>query len=125
MAPWSLIGQRRRTSCVVSLHARVSSALSRGAHHFEAGGRKHRTAARLCDAFLGVDFTARPREIGAPTSIIVGGEDHLNGQRYAEILHRSILASELHVLDRAGLASCWEALAEFNRIALELLSWQG
>ena len=78
--------------------------------------------ARLCDAFLGVDFTARLREIDAPTCIMVGGADLIKGPRYADILHREIRRSELHVWHGAGHATSWEVPALFNATVLEFLS---
>jgi 3-oxoadipate enol-lactonase len=80
--------------------------------------------ARLCDAFLEVDFTARLRALDLPACIIVGGHDLLKGARYARILHRAIRGSRLHVLAGAGHAATWEAPAEFNRIVLEFLAGQ-
>ncbi len=80
--------------------------------------------ARLCEAFLAVDFTSRLDEIDAPTCILVGEADRLKGRSYAEILHRGIRGSELHVLCGAGHASCWEAVAEFNTVVLGFLAKQ-
>jgi 3-oxoadipate enol-lactonase len=77
---------------------------------------------RLCEAFLGVDFTPRLRQIAAPACIIVGERDLLKGPDYAAILHASIPASELHVLPGAGRAASWEAPDGFNRVVLEFLA---
>ena len=78
--------------------------------------------ARLCDAFLGVDFTSRLPEVAAPTLILVGSDDILKGPRYAEVIHHGIRGSRLHVLAGAGHAASWEAPEEFNRVVLEFLN---
>jgi len=81
--------------------------------------------ARLCDAFLGVSFTSRLHEIQIPTCIIVGDGDLLKGRPYADILHRSIVGSELHVLANAGHAACVEQAEAFNTVVLGFLAKQG
>ncbi|HEY3381133.1 MAG TPA: alpha/beta hydrolase [Vicinamibacterales bacterium] len=78
--------------------------------------------ARLCEAFDGVDFTARLPAIDVPTCVIVGEADLLKGPRYAGILHRAIAGSELHVLPGTGHAATWEAAAAFNEVVLDFLS---
>lgn len=79
--------------------------------------------ARLCAAFLAsVDFTSHLPRIAAPTCVIVGEEDRLKGRAYAEVLHRGIAGSELHLLAGAGHASCWERPHEFNTIVLGFLA---
>lgn len=78
--------------------------------------------ARLCEAFLGVSFTARLSRIAVPACIIVGEKDLLKGPRYAEILHRAIRGSQLSVIPGAGHAATWEAPAAFNHIVLEFLA---
>lgn len=80
--------------------------------------------ARLCEAFLALDLTGCLVDVKAPTCIIVGEEDRLKGRPYAEILHRAIRGSEMHILRGAGHASCWEAAAEFNTIVLGFLAKQ-
>jgi 3-oxoadipate enol-lactonase len=77
--------------------------------------------ARLGEAFAGVDFTGRLRQITAPTCIIVGEADILKGPRYASIIQREIAGSELHIMAGAGHAVCWEDAATFNGIVLEFL----
>lgn len=77
---------------------------------------------RLCECFLGVNFTARLGEITAPTCIIVGERDILKGPTYADILRRGIPHAEYHLLAGAGHASCWERPAEFNTIVLGFLA---
>lgn len=81
--------------------------------------------ARLCACFLKVDFTARLEGIRAPACILVGERDILKGRTYAEILHRGIRESEMHVLPGAGHVSCWERPQEFNTVVLGFLSKQG
>jgi 3-oxoadipate enol-lactonase len=81
--------------------------------------------ARLCDAFLDVNFTERLGRLDVPACVIVGDQDLLKGPRYAEILHRAIRGSRLHVLTGAGHAVTWESAAEFNRIVLEFLASMG
>lgn len=77
---------------------------------------------RLCDAFLSsVAFTASLEAIAAPARIVTGERDLLKGPAYAEILHRAIPGSDLHVIPDSGHATCWEQPAEFNRLLLEFL----
>jgi 3-oxoadipate enol-lactonase len=78
--------------------------------------------ARLCDAFLDVECTARLHEITAPTCVIVGQHDQLKGPGYAETIHRAIPGSELRVLPGAGHAVCMESPAAFNSAVLSFLS---
>jgi 3-oxoadipate enol-lactonase len=78
----------------------------------------------LCDAFLGVEFTARLGRLDVPACVIVGDQDLLKGPRYAAIVHEAIRGSRLHVIAGAGHAATWEAPAEFNRLVLEFLSTQ-
>ena len=78
--------------------------------------------ARLCDAFLDVDFTGGLRLLDIPACILVGDRDLLKGPRYAQILHGAIRGSRYHVLAGAGHASSWEDPAEFNRVVLEFLA---
>jgi len=80
--------------------------------------------ARLCECFLGVDFTPRLNEITAPTCIIVGALDLLKGPAYAHMLKAAIPHAELHVLPGAGHASPWERPAEFNTVVLGFLAKQ-
>ncbi len=77
--------------------------------------------ARLCDAFLEVDFTGRLHEVRVPTCIIVGQQDHLKGTGYAETIHRAIPGSRLKVLPGAGHAVCMESPVAFNAAVLEFL----
>lgn len=77
---------------------------------------------RLCDAFLqSVDFTERLRAVEVPARIVVGSEDRLKGLRYAQILRDALPRAELHVIDGAGHASCWENPGQFNRLLLEFV----
>jgi len=78
--------------------------------------------ARLCDAFLAVDFTGRLGAITVPTCIIVGELDRLKGRAYADILHRAIPHSELHLIPGAGHVTCWERAEAFNTIILGFLA---
>lgn len=77
---------------------------------------------RLIQCFFGVDFRERLDEIHCPTCILYGEKDLLKGRPYAEILHAAILDSEMHVLLKAGHASCIERPKEFNTILLGFLS---
>lgn len=77
---------------------------------------------RLCEAFLGVDFTARLPEIHVPTCILVGQQDILKGLAYARILKNGLPQAEFHILPGSGHASCWEKPAEFNTILLGFLA---
>jgi pimeloyl-ACP methyl ester carboxylesterase len=79
---------------------------------------------RLCDCFLGVDFTARLGEIAAPTCIITGELDLLKGPAYAHVLQSGIPHAELHILPGAGHATPWERPEEFNTVILGFLAKQ-
>ena len=79
---------------------------------------------RLCECFLEVDFTARLSAIRAPTCILVGEKDLLKGLEYARILEHEIPNAELHVLQGAGHATCWERAGEFNSVILGFLAKQ-
>lgn len=77
---------------------------------------------RLCDAFLAsVRFTDRLRSVSAPACVVVGSEDRLKGLAYAERIRAALPHAELHVIPRAGHASCWEQPEAFNRLLLEFL----
>jgi 3-oxoadipate enol-lactonase len=78
----------------------------------------------LCEAFFDVDFTERLGEIKAPTCIMVGRLDLIKGIRYARIIKNAIPQAELHILEGAGHASCWESPAEFNSVILGFLAKQ-
>lgn len=80
---------------------------------------------RLCDAFLGVDFTDRLSQVTAPACVVVGELDHLKGRSYAERLAAALPRSELHLVAGAGHAASWERPAEFNSIVLGFLAKQG
>ena len=77
---------------------------------------------RLCECFLEVDFTSRLPEIKTPTCVIVGEQDQLKGIMYAKTIHDAVQDSELHILEGAGHATCWERHAEFNTIILGFLA---
>lgn len=79
---------------------------------------------RLCECFLEVNFTSRLDEIKCPTCILVGGADLLKGPAYASILKAGIRQAEMHILQGAGHASCWERPQEFNTIVLGFLAKQ-
>lgn len=79
---------------------------------------------RLCECFLEVNFTSRLGKIKCPTCIMVGSLDVLKGPAYAAILKKEILHAELHILQGAGHASCWEKPQEFNTVVLGFLSKQ-
>jgi len=79
---------------------------------------------RLCECFLKVNFTARLDEIKCLTCIMVGSVDLLKGPAYAAILKKRIPHAELHILQGAGHASCWERPQEFNTVVLGFLSKQ-
>jgi 3-oxoadipate enol-lactonase len=77
---------------------------------------------RLCECFLKVNFTARLKEIRAPTCLMVGTLDLLKGLDYAAILQHNLPQAELHLLYGAGHASCWERPQEFNSVVLGFLA---
>lgn len=79
---------------------------------------------RLCEAFMDVNFTARLGEIKCPVCIMAGSLDLLKGPAYAAILKNGIPHAELHILQGAGHASCWERPQEFNTVVLGFLSKQ-
>jgi 3-oxoadipate enol-lactonase len=78
----------------------------------------------LCEAFFDVDFTHRLKDIEMPTCIIVGELDLIKGIPYARIMKDAIPHAELHILQGAGHATCWERPAEFNSIILGFLAKQ-
>jgi len=79
---------------------------------------------RLCECFMDVDFTSRLGEIKCPVCIIAGSLDLLKGPVYAAILKNGITHAELHILQGAGHASCWERPQEFNSVVLGFLAKQ-
>lgn len=79
---------------------------------------------RLCEAFFEVDFTSKLNEIEVPTCIMVGELDRIKGIPYARILKEAIPHGELHIIDGAGHASCWEKPEAFNSILLNFLAKQ-
>jgi 3-oxoadipate enol-lactonase len=80
---------------------------------------------RLGECFLGLHLTPDLARVLAPTCILYGDLDLIKGRAYAEILHRHIAGSELHVIEGAGHASCWEQPQAFNRLVLEFLDRLG
>jgi 3-oxoadipate enol-lactonase len=80
--------------------------------------------ARLCECFMDVNFTARLGEIKCPVCIMAGSLDLLKGPAYAAILKNAIPHAELHILQGAGHASCWERPQEFNTVVLGFLAKQ-
>ena len=76
----------------------------------------------LCEAFFQVDFTSRLGEIKVPTCVIVGELDLIKGIPYAKILKAASPHAELHIINGAGHASCWERPQEFNSIILGFLA---
>jgi len=78
----------------------------------------------LSNCFLTVDFTSRLHAIKVPTCIIVGEYDHLKGVGFAQILKKNLVQAELHIIQEAGHATCWERAKEFNSIVLGFLSKQ-
>lgn len=79
---------------------------------------------RLCECFLRISFTERLSDIECPACILVGSLDLLKGPMYAAILKNRIPQAELHLLEGAGHASCWERPQEFNTIVLGFLAKQ-
>jgi 3-oxoadipate enol-lactonase len=77
---------------------------------------------RLCEAFFDVDFTQRLSELSMPVCIICGEKDLLKGMNYARRIQQEIPQAEMHILEGAGHASCWERPAEFNSVVLGFLS---
>ena len=78
----------------------------------------------LCESFMDVNFTTRLSEIKCPVCIMAGSLDILKGSAYAAILKNGIPHAELHILQGAGHASCWERPQEFNSVVLGFLSKQ-
>jgi 3-oxoadipate enol-lactonase len=77
--------------------------------------------ARLCDAFLGVNFTDRLHTLTVPTCVIVGQRDQLKGSDYAQTIHQAVPGSQMKVLPGAGHAVCMESPGAFNAVVLEFL----
>lgn len=78
--------------------------------------------ARLCDSFLGVQCTAALGAVDVPACVVTGELDTLKGRAYAERIHAALPRAELHVIPRAGHASCWEQAEAFNTIAIGFLT---
>lgn len=110
-APWNF------SPAFIGRHARVLAAARERYRLLDLPA-----VARLCEAFLGVDFTARLAHLDVPACIIVGDRDLLKGPSYARILHGALRGSRLHVIEGAGHAVTWEAPEAFNRIVLEFLA---
>ena len=110
-APWNF------SPAFIGRHARVLAAARERYRSLDLPA-----VARLCEAFLGVDFTARLAHLDVPACIIVGDRDLLKGPSYARILHGALRGSRLHVIEGAGHAVTWEAPEAFNRIVLEFLA---
>jgi pimeloyl-ACP methyl ester carboxylesterase len=77
---------------------------------------------RLCEAFFAVNFTADLENIKVPTCILTGELDLIKGIEYARILKNAIPHAELHILEGAGHASCWERPEAFNSVVLGFLA---
>jgi pimeloyl-ACP methyl ester carboxylesterase len=110
-APWNF------SPAFIASHARVLAAARERYRSLDLPA-----VARLCEAFLGVDFTARLAQLDVPACIIVGERDLLKGLSYARMLHGALRGSRLHVIEGAGHAVTWEAPAEFNRAVLSFLA---
>ena len=76
----------------------------------------------LCEAFFAVDFTSQLDQIQVPTCIMTGELDLIKGPPYAKIIKEAIPHAELHIIEGAGHASCWERPGEFNSIILGFLA---
>lgn len=79
---------------------------------------------KLCQSFFNVDFTEKLSTIELPACIVVGELDLIKGLPYARILKNALPHAELHILEGAGHASCWERPQEFNSIILGFLAKQ-
>lgn len=77
--------------------------------------------ARLVDAFLQLDCTARLKEIRCPTLIIAAEKDLIKPPRYSVIMHREIAHSEYHVVPGSGHAVVMENPASLNRLLDDFL----
>lgn len=77
--------------------------------------------AALCDAFQDVHFTPQLAEVTVPACVLVGELDILKGPAYARRLQAAIAGAELHVVQGAGHAACWEKPDEFNTVVLGFL----
>ncbi|MBS1198444.1 MAG: putative hydrolase [Proteobacteria bacterium] len=77
--------------------------------------------ARLVDAFVQLDCTARLKEISCPTLIIAAEKDIIKPPRYSEIMHREIRQSEYHVVPGSGHAVVVEDPASLNKLLADFL----
>lgn len=76
----------------------------------------------LCEAFFAVDFTSQLNQIQVPICIMTGELDLIKGPPYAKIIKSAVPQAELHIIQGAGHASCWERPDEFNSIILGFLA---
>ncbi len=60
--------------------------------------------ARLCDAFLELDMTARLEAISCPTLVLLGEHDILKTPAYARLIHERIAGSQFEMIPGAGHA---------------------
>ena len=77
---------------------------------------------RLVDAFQDVAFTDDLTRVAVPACVLVGERDLLKGPAYARLIRDAIPSAELHVIQGAAHAACWERPEEFNTIVLGFLA---
>lgn len=70
--------------------------------------------ARLVEAFLQLDCTARLKEIQCPTMIVAAEKDIIKPPRFSEIIHREIKHSEYYIIPGSGHAVVVEDPASVN-----------
>lgn len=68
-----------------------------------------------------IDLLPEIGEIKIPTLVIVGRQDILTPLKASEIIHETIRASRLEIIDDCGHVSCIEKPDEFNKILMGFL----
>lgn len=61
------------------------------------------------------------KTINVPTLLVTGDEDPMTGTNEAELMHRHISGSQMHVITKAGHYSPWEQPEQFGRILRQFL----
>ncbi len=80
------------------------------------------TYARQFGAIQGFDSYGKLTQIKAPTLVIHGDDDRIVPHANAEILHKGISGSKLHILKGAGHMFFWEAPEESVRIPADFIA---
>ena len=75
----------------------------------------------MLKAFMALNITPELHKIKMPTLVIASDLDGTKPMKYAEIIHKGIENSQLHVIRGAGHVAMWEKPEEFNNAVLGFL----